>query len=76
MGEALADDLRDCYIEPTRIADFFAAEPQGWFIKVAKPMEQLDSYVGSARPALQQAPAIFESVGVNLSVHVCDRMIR
>ena len=38
-------------------------------------MERLNTYIGSTDAALQERPEVFESVGVNLSVNVCARVI-
>src|SRR5438270_723190 len=38
-------------------------------------MKWFDAHIGSADTALQQAPEVFQSVGMNGSVYVCDRMI-
>src|SRR5205809_6034264 len=38
-------------------------------------MEWLDTDVGSMKPALQKAPEVFESVGMNRAVHVGHGMI-
>src|ERR1019366_4232212 len=39
-------------------------------IKVTKQMKWFDTHVGPADAALQQAPKVFESIGVNLSVNI------
>src|SRR6185437_7768369 len=38
-------------------------------------MERFHSYVGSAESALEQAPEVFHSVSVNLSIYVASRMV-
>ena len=38
-------------------------------------MERLNADVGSVKPALQERPEILKSVGVNLPVHIGDRVI-
>ena len=45
------------------------------FVKIAEQMERLDADVGSFQSALEEAPEVFESVGVNLSVNVLFGMV-
>ena len=44
-------------------------------IQIAKQMERLDADIGSLQPALEQAPEVFKSVGVNLAVNVLLRVV-
>src|ERR1019366_5118526 len=44
-------------------------------VKVAKQMEWFDTDVGSSDAALEQAPEVFESVGVNLAINVFLGMV-
>ena len=45
------------------------------FVNVAEQVEWLDADVGSVQATLQETPEVFHSVGVNVSVHVFDRVI-
>src|SRR5271163_4946266 len=44
-------------------------------VKIAEKMERFDANVGSAKPALQETPKVFEIVGVNFSVHVGNGVV-
>ena len=49
--------------------------PENLFIEVTEKMERFDANVGSLKPTLQERPEIFQSVCVNLPVHVPLRMV-
>ena len=51
----------------------FGVVAENLFVEVAKQMEWLDADIGALQLALEQAPEVFESVGVNLSVNVLSR---
>ena len=44
-------------------------------IEVAEQMERLNADIGALDPALEQTPEVFHCVGVDVSVHVFDRVI-
>ena len=44
--------------------------PEHLLIQVAEEMERFHANVGSFESALEQAPEVFESVGVNLPVNI------
>jgi len=76
IGEALAEYVR---------GDVFEAQPvmlksavvvaKHLFVEVTEEMELFDANVGSLESALEQAPEVFESVGVNATVNVPFRMV-
>lgn len=45
------------------------------FVEVAEQMEWLDTHISSLNSALEQAPEVFEIVGVNVPVDVGNRMV-
>lgn len=49
--------------------------PEYLFIEVAEKMERFDTNVGALEAALEKAPEVFESVCVNLPVHVAFRVV-
>jgi hypothetical protein len=45
------------------------------FVKIAEQMERLDADVCAMQAALQQRPKILHRVGVNIAIHVLNRVI-
>ncbi len=75
VGQTLPHDLRYCEIETVTIVHWTVlsstiVETPRLLIQVAKQMERLDAHISSSDTALQEAPEVFESVGVNASVNV------
>lgn len=75
IGEALADDLRNCEAEAASVIKVFAVVvTEHLLIKVAEKMDWLDTHVGSMKATLQQTSEVFHSVGVNRTIDIGDRM--
>ena len=49
--------------------------PEHLFIKIPEQVERFHAHVGSLDSTLEQTPEVFESVGVNLSIHVRLSMV-
>ena len=54
----------------TVMSQFSEVIPEHLFVQIPEQMERLHAHIGSFQSALEQAPEVFESVGVNLSVNV------
>jgi len=75
-GEALSEDVRSNVLKASAVMGQFAeVVAENLFVKVAKKMERLDRNIGSLQLALEQAPEVFETIGVNLSVNVLFGMV-
>jgi hypothetical protein len=75
-GQTLPDDLRSQCVEAVTIghADPMV-EPKGLLIHIAEQVEGFDADVRSAKSALQEAPEVFQTVSVDIPLHVGLRMI-
>ncbi len=72
--EPFADNAR--YGQPKAVAIGHAVViAESLFAKVTKKMKRFHAHVGSVNAALQEAPKVFESVGMDLPVNVSNRMV-
>lgn len=67
--------MRSDMLEAVTVVDFVLfgcakVVSEHLLIEVTKQMERFDANVGSLKAALQKRPEIFQSVCMNLSVHV------
>ena len=67
--------MRHSKVETLRVGDFVLAVAaivvtEDLLIKVTVKMERFDGNISPAKVALQQAPEVFESVGMNLPVNI------
>src|SRR6266700_3015977 len=68
--------MRGNVLESSSIVRQFAeVVPEHLFVQIPEQVELFHAYVGSFEAALEQAPEVFESVGVNLSVNVFFGMV-
>ena len=49
--------------------------PKHLFIKIAEQMKRLNINVSTLQSALEQAPEVFQAIGVDLSVNIMFRMV-
>ncbi len=80
IRESLSSKVGSDHTETVRVRDevLFGSAiivAEHLFIKVAKKMKRLDRNVSPFQSAFQETPEIFESVCVNLSVHIGVRVI-
>ncbi len=61
--------------EPFSVRRFAIVEPERLFVQIAEQTERLDADVGSMKTALQQTPEVLHTIGVDVAVHVFDRVI-
>jgi hypothetical protein len=57
------------------VSQFPKVIPEHLLIQIAEEMESLNANVGALELALEQAPEVFESIGVNLPVNVAFGMV-
>jgi len=57
------------------VRQFAEVKPEHLFVQIPEQVELFHAYVGSFEAALEQAPEVFESIGVNLTVNVPFRMV-
>ena len=68
--------MRDGKTEAVAIVKVFPVViPEHLLVKIAVKMERLNADVGSVKPALQEAPEVFESVGMDFPLYIGDRVI-
>ena len=68
-GEALAHHLGQRQFEAVEIVHVFpVVVAERLFVDVAEQVEGLDADIGSVQSALQQAPEVFQPVGVDIPV--------
>src|SRR5208282_2516435 len=71
IGEALSDYVRGNVLETKSIVSQFPqVEAEHLLIQIPEEVEGFHAHVGSLNSTLQEAPEVFESVGVNLPVYV------
>jgi hypothetical protein len=75
IGQALADDLPNADIKALGISHLAIVEPECLFVDIAKQVEGFHADVGSVQAALQETPEILHTIGVNVAVHILDRVI-
>ena len=76
VSQALPKDVRGNVLESqTIMREFPKVVPENLFVQIPEEMERFDADVSALELALEQAPEIFKSVGVNLSVNVRLRMV-
>jgi hypothetical protein len=76
VGEALPDYVRGNMLETKSIVSQFPqVVAEHLFVQITKQVERLDADISALQLALEQAPKVFESIGVNLSVNVLFRMV-
>src|SRR5260221_1744339 len=75
IGEPTANDGAQRTDEAACIGILPLVEPEGLLIEVAEQMEWLDADVGSPDAALEQAPEVLKTVGVDLPVYISLRMV-
>jgi len=54
---------------------FSLVESESLFIEVTEKMKRFDRNIRAFERSLQQTPKVFDSVRVNVSAHIFDRMI-
>ena|SRR6266850_1628486 len=71
IGETLSEDMRSDMLKSQAIVSQLPeVVAEHLLIQVAEEMERFHANVGSFESALEQAPEVFESVGVNLPVNI------
>jgi hypothetical protein len=76
IGEVLSDYMRGNVLETKSIVSQFPqVEAEHLLIQIPEEMKGFHAHVGTFDSALQQAPEVFESVGVNLPVNVFLGMV-
>jgi hypothetical protein len=74
--QTLVENLRGREVEAVEVAHIFAVvEAEGLLVKVAKKVKGFDAYIRAAQTTLQETPVVFQTVRVNLSADVFDRVI-
>lgn len=75
IGQALADDITKHADESGEVGAFAGVEAIRLLVQVAEEVGRIDGHVGASDGPLQQRPEVFESVGVDLTVHVGDGVV-
>ena len=70
LAARLANDANDALEEPARVIVFPLVKPERLLIQVSEQMKRFNADIGSANPALEQAPEVFQPVGVDVAANV------
>ena len=70
IGHALADDSLDAHGEALGIVHLPIVVAERLFVNVPEQVKRLDAHVGAFQSALEQAPEVLHSVGMDLPVHI------
>ena len=68
-------DGREDRREAAVVAQFAQVVGEQPLVQIAEQVERLDADVGAMQTALQQAPEVFDGVGVGVPVHVLNRVV-
>jgi hypothetical protein len=80
VGQATTDNPKNGKTEAVSVVQIFPViEPERLFLEIPKQVKQLNRYIGASQPLyrcqptpLQQAPVMFQPVGVAVLVDICD----
>lgn len=75
IGEPLPHDTAHGVDEAGNVFGLAVVEPVHLFIEVAEQMERLNTHVRSFDCSLKQTPEVFQSVGVDVTSGITDRMV-
>src|ERR1022692_676370 len=75
VGQAPSNNVPNRDIQSFRIGHAAVVKAVCLLIEVAEKVEGLDADVGASDGPLEQAPEVFQPVGVNVAAHVFDRMV-
>ncbi len=80
IGDSTASDMTHSHLKTVPIANEVVllgaiVVPENLFVQITEQVERLNVDVRSLESALEQAPEVFESVRVNLSVHIALSMV-
>ena len=75
IGQALIDNALERVGETLRICHHAIVETERLLVKVAEQMKRFDRHVGALDGALQEAPEVFEPVGVDIAFGVALGMV-
>src|SRR5437879_6220610 len=79
IGDALTSYRGRDLVESAKVIIFAIVETETLLIDVTEKMERFNADIGSANGALEQAPKVFDSVGMhvalNIAFHVIDDLM-
>src|SRR5688500_14005045 len=79
IGNALTCDRGGNFIESAKVIILAIVETEALLIDVTEKMKRFDANIGSANSALEQAPKVFDAVGMhvaaNIRFHVIDDIV-
>jgi hypothetical protein len=75
ITETLSHNAFNRLHESTRIVVFALIEAKCLLVQIPEQMKRLAINIGAFDAALEQAPEIFKSVGVNVALGVANRMV-
>ena len=75
-GQPASDDLRHRQPEAVEVVHLFpVVVAKRLLIQIPEQVKRFDRYVSAVDSALEQAPIVFQPVGVNLSIDVFDGVV-
>src|ERR1039458_4360790 len=75
IGKTLANDLANADIKSLCIGHVAIVESERLLIDVAEQVERFHADVGPVQAALQETPEILHAIGVDISIHVLNRVV-
>ncbi len=75
IGQSLADYLTHADIKAFGVVHLSVVESPSRFVYVSEQVERFHTDVGPVQAALKQRPKVFHPVGMNVLIHVLDRMV-
>lgn len=75
VGDPLADDLADADVEAFGVRGFAVVVAKRLFIQIPEQVERFHADVCAVQATLQEAPEVFHSVGMDVSVDVFNGVV-
>src|SRR2546428_3186926 len=76
IGQALSEKVRSDMLKASAIVrQFPEVVAKHLFIQIPEQMKRFDAHVGALNAALENAPEIFEAVGMNAALHISASMV-
>jgi hypothetical protein len=80
IGDTTASDMTHSHLKTVPVANEVVllgaiVVAKHLFVQIAEQVERLNVYVGAFQSALEQAPEVFQPIGVNLPINVGLSMV-
>src|SRR6266404_3623197 len=75
IGNALTSYRGRHLVESAKVITFAIVETKTLLINVTEKMERFDTNIGSANGAFQQAPKVFNTVGMHVALNIAFHVV-